>query len=71
MIRLKTKEMYGYDIGEFSVSKLIDSEGTFQVYTAFLDIEDWQRNYNDLLEHEWEVSKALDLYDNNTILRFL
>ncbi len=71
MISMKIKELFGYEVIEFEVSELIDEDGIFQVYTAFLELTPEQRDYSILIEQEWEVSEALDLYNNKTILRFI
>lgn len=61
--------MFGYGIKEMHESSLTDDEGTFKIYTLLLDIE--ERNYSNLLNQEWELSKSLGLYEKNIILRFV
>lgn len=65
----KTSNMFGYSILEIHESSLTDEEETFKVYTFLLDLE--VRDYSVLLEQEWELSKSLGLYEQNTILRFV
>lgn len=68
-IRLKTKELFNYEIRIIEAHMLVEEDETFTVYTAFLNIED--KDYAVLIEQEWIVSEALGMYDNKKILRFL